>query len=892
MQNPTAWHQMTPEAIFTQFQSGPMGLNPQQADQVLHTIGPNQLPMGKRQSPLLRFLLQFHNILIYVLLSAAIITAILDHWVDTWVIVGVVLVNALIGFVQEGKAEKSLDAIRGLLNDAILVQRSGQRIMLPATQLVPGDVVVLQTGDKVPADLRLFETHDLRIDESLLTGESVPVTKRVEVCAPGEIPVADQTCIAFSGSLVTAGQGLGVVVATGARTQIGQISALLQDVKKLTTPLLQQMDQFAQTLTFAILTVSTATFGFGIWVKSYPMDEMFFAAVGLLVAAIPEGLPAIMTITLAIGVNHMAGRNAIIRRLPAVETLGSVSVICSDKTGTLTRNEMTVTQVIVPGHAFTLTGAGIDPHGDLRLADQSIQIGHYPALAELIRAALLCNDAQLHHAHGEWELIGDPTEGALVVMAHKAGLQPSHELEQTPRMDTLPFDSNKKYMATLHHNHNQQVFMYIKGAPEVLLPRCLNQIDGSPFMPADWEKIIATIAAQGQRTLAIARKTMSSDCQQLNERDAEQGFELLGIVGIIDPPREEAKVAIHECQAAGIRVKMITGDHALTAHAIGAQLGIGDGGRAISGPEIESSSDEELQTWVRHHDIFARVTPEHKLRLVQALQARGETIAMTGDGVNDAPALKQANIGIAMGKKGTEVAKEAAEMILADDNFVSIVNAVREGRVVYANIQKSILFILPTNGGEALTILGAIALGLAMPITPVQILWVNMVTAATLSLAFAFETSEANVMKQPPRNPGTPILTFELVMRVGFVSLLLVIASFGLFLWAQRQGMSLEAARTVAVNTLVLCECGYLFNVRHLLDPIKSWQDFTANRIALGAVALVIVLQLLFTYAPWMQSLFGTAAIGPTTWMAMLGASVGVFLLVELEKAVRRRVSS
>lgn len=889
-----AWHAQTTEDVFRHLDSHPEGLSNLNAQVRQQQYGSNSLPPPQQKPVWLRFLLQFHNVLIYVMLAGAMITAALHHWMDTALIIAVVMVNALIGFIQEGKAEQSLAAIRTLLNDEVFVQREGQRQSIAAVELVPGDIVVLQTGDKVPADLRLFETHDLALDESLLTGESFSVSKQIAPIAL-TTAMADQNNKAFSGSLVTAGQGKGIVVATGAHTEIGKISVLLKEVQTLTTPLLQEIDRFGKLLTAVLLGAAVLAFVFGVWVKQYAVGEMFLISVSLLISAIPEGLPAIITITLAIGVKHMASRQALIRRLPAVETLGSVTVICSDKTGTLTRNEMTATLLCLREQRLEITGVGIDPHGDIRDQGHSLDVNTQPSVRQLIEGGLLCNDANLVYTKNQWVLQGDPTEGALVVLAHKAGLEALSLAEQQPRLDTLPFDSGKKYMATLHHNHHRQAYIYLKGAPEVVLQRCqyqaMAQQTSEPLESEWWEKQVNALANQGHRMLAIATKKVPFGCRELDESDSQGDFTLLGLIAIIDPPREEAKQAIAECRSAGIRVKMITGDHVDTARSIGAQLGIGNGNIAVTGPEVEQANEQQLQTWAQACDIFARVTPEHKLRLVQALQKQGEVVAMTGDGVNDAPALKQANIGVAMGKKGTEVAKEAAEMILMDDHFVSIVNAIKEGRVVFDNIQKSILFILPTNGGEALTILAAIALGVAMPLTPVQILWVNMVTSATLSLAFAFEPAELKIMQRSPRPPHAPILSFELVMRIGFVSLLMAGVTLGLFLWVEYQGFSLEAGRTVAINALVLCECAYLFNVRHLLKPIRSWHDFLDNRVALAAIATVLPLQIGLTYLPWAHTLLGTAPLDLVTWLLMGGAALLVFILVEIEKAIRRNRS-
>ncbi len=884
--NGPAWHALDSEAVLSQLQADPQGLSETQVETGMAKYGPNRLPEPKTSSPLVRFLLQFHNVLIYVLLAASGVTAMLGHWVDTGVIVGVVVINAVIGFVQEGKAENALRAIRRMLSPQAMVLRSGQRVMLPAEQLVPGDVVLLQSGDKVPADLRLIRVKGLQVQEAVLTGESVAVEKQIAAVADDAV-LGDRLSIAYSGTLVTYGQGAGVVVATGVHTEIGRISAMLARVETLTTPLLRQMAQFARWLTAAIIAIAGATFAFGVMARDYSAAEMFLAAVGLAVAAIPEGLPAIMTITLAIGVQRMARRNAIIRRLPAVETLGSVTVICSDKTGTLTRNEMTVKSVATTSGLFEVGGVGYNPHGGFQLDGAEIRLGDYPILAELTRASLLCNDAALHEHKGEWVLHGDPTEGALLSLGLKAGLDPAFEQQAWPRTDVIPFESEHRFMATLHHDHAGHGFAYVKGAPERLFEMCTQQRSRGEEIPFDigyWQEQMDVMARRGQRVLAIASRAAGSTHSELKFADLETGLTLLGIVGIIDPPREDAIRAVERCQSAGVRVKMITGDHAVTAVAIGGQMGIGDGERVLTGNEIETMDDAQLRDIVNHIDVFARSSPEHKLRLVQALQANGHVVAMTGDGVNDAPALKRADVGTAMGQQGTEVAKEAAEMVLADDNFASIAHAVEEGRTVYDNLKKAILFILPTNGGEALTIIAAIAVGRSLPITPVQILWVNMITAVTLALALAFEPPEKGVMHRPPRNPREPLLTGMFIWRILFVSLILVSGTFGLFIWERNHGADLELARTVAVNTLVMFEIFYLFNSRYICAPVLNRAGLFGNRYALMAVGLLLFFQFCFTYLGPMQTLFGTAALDAATWLRIVLVASSVLILVELEK--------
>ncbi|MDD3528281.1 MAG: cation-transporting P-type ATPase [Gallionellaceae bacterium] len=886
---PPTWHHRDIADTLAALASHRQGLGQAEAEARLARHGANRLPPPRRRGPLQRFLLQFHNILIYVLLVAGLVTAGLEHWIDSGVIFGVVVINAIIGFIQEGKAEHALEAIRKMLSPTALVLRDGIRRNLPAELLVPGDIVFLAPGDRVPADLRLIEAKGLKIEEAALTGESLPVDKRTAAVA-ADAPLGDRASMAWSGTLVTYGQGVGVVVATGAATEIGRISRLLAEVQTLATPLLRQMSVFAFWLTWAILAIAGLAFVFGTLVRDYAADEMFLAAVGLAVAAIPEGLPAVVTITLAIGVQRMARRNAIIRRLPAVEALGSVTVVCTDKTGTLTRNEMTAQSLITAEATYGIGGVGYAPHGGFSLDSLDVAVDEHPGIIEIARAGLLCNDAALSRAGDAWELAGDPTEGALVALAMKAGLQPAYEHEALPRIDVIPFEARHRFMATLHHDHRGHGMIYLKGAPERVLELCRRQRQAGEDRPLDlaaWRPRMSAAAAAGMRLLALAVRELDRVPASLDFADVEAGgFTLLAVVGIADPPREESAAAIANCQAAGIRVVMITGDHADTALAIGQRIGLARNGMASTGNELETMSDEALRELAGHAEVFARASPEHKLRLVHALQADGHVVAMTGDGINDAPALKRADVGVAMGQKGTEAAKEAAEMVLADDNFASIAAAVEEGRTVYDNIKKAIVFILPTNGGEAAILLTAIVLGLTLPITPAQILWVNMITAVTLALALAFEPAEPDIMRRPPRDPAEALLSPFLVWRIVFVSALLTLGGLGLFLWQEMRGISLEAARTAAVNALVMGEIVYLFNCRRLTAPALALGALTGNPYVWLTTLILIFFQGLFTYLPAMQALFGTAGLDAAAWAGILLFGLLLFLLVELEKAL------
>ncbi|MEK9952752.1 MAG: cation-transporting P-type ATPase [Curvibacter sp.] len=884
------WHTLSAdEALHALATPAGTGLDPDEAARRLAHYGRNDLPAPPRRAAWLRLALQFHNPLIYVLLAAGAVTFALEDYIDAGVILGVVLINAAIGFLQEGKAEKALEAVRAMLASRALVLRAGARHEIDAAELVPGDVVLLESGARVPADLRLLRVKNLRVNEAALTGESVAVEKTTAPVA-ADAAIGDRSGMAYAGTVVSFGLAQGLVVGTGQATEMGRIGALVGEVTTLATPLTRRLDQFARQVTLFILVAGLLTFLYGHLWHRMPMLEVFLAVVGLAVAAIPEGLPAIVTIVLAIGTRRMARQHAIVRRLPAVETLGSVTVICSDKTGTLTRNEMTAVRALLPLRTLTVSGSGYAPEGGFHEAGTPVAAEQEPALLALAQCALLCNNARLDPTPAQgWQLVGDPTEGALLTLAHKAGLDPAEAAAATPRLDEIPFESEHRFMATLHHDHQGAVFMLLKGAPERVLDLCTRDGSGRALDRAAWEARMAEAAGAGQRVLALARCEMPAGTTALSMADIERRFTLLGLLGLIDPPREEAIAAVADCQRAGLRVKMITGDHAITAVAIGRQLGLRTDG-ALTGEAIERLDDAALERAAQETDVFARASPEHKLRLVAALQARGELVAMTGDGVNDAPALKAAHIGVAMGHKGTDAAREAADLVLTDDNFATIARAVRAGRVVFDNIKKSLLFILPTNGGEAGVILLAVFAGLALPVTAGQILWVNTITAVTLALALAFEPAEPDTMQRPPRPPSEPLITRVLAFRICYVSLLMIAVTFAIFEWSLARGSSIETARTAAVNMLVVGELVYLYNVRHFTAHALSWRIFRGNAVALGMSALLIVFQLLFTYAPPMQRLFQTTALDLATWLVILALGAAKFLAVEAEKALLRRL--
>jgi calcium-translocating P-type ATPase len=887
----TPWHALAADDVVRRLNTNTQtGLAAADFPQRLANYGPNRLPQAARRGPLRRFLLQFHNVLVYVLLAAAFVKLMTNLWLDAAIILGVVLINALLGFLQEGKAEKALDSIRNLLSAEARTVRHGQTRLLPAEELVPGDVVLLESGDKVPADLRLIDVKNLRTEEAALTGESVPTDKSTQAVA-AQATVGDRHSMAFSGTLVVSGRATGLVVATGSDTELGRINQMLAGVSALETPLLRQIKKFGVAITAVILVVSAGVFAYGRWVQAMPFVDIFQAVVAIAVSFIPEGLPAVITITLALGVQRMAQRHAIIRRLPAVETLGSVSRICSDKTGTLTLMEMMVVSAVTAEAAYQITGAGYASQGEVKQNGQPA--GADGVLQLLGRVAVLCNDAELRREQGVWKVEGDPTEGALYPFAGKVGLQRPTEQAAYPRIDAIPFESEHKFMATLHTAASGGQVLFVKGAPEVILEHCDRQQtrDGghAPINRDHFLKASDRLAGQGERVLALAwLQNPAVPVGSLGPGDLPRDLVLLGLVGLLDPPRQEAIEAVKECHAGGIRVTMITGDHRITAAAIARMLGIGDGKTAVTGADIQDMDTATLQQRCRKVDVFARASPEHKLRLVKAMQASKQIVAMTGDGVNDAPALKKADIGVAMGIKGTEVTKEAADMVLTDDNFASITAAVREGRTVYNNIEKAMLHMLPTNVAQGLVILVAIVVGFTMPITAPQILWVNMVTSVALALVLAFEPHELDVMRRPPRAVERSILTGFGVWRILFVGVALLAYTLGAFFWMESQGVSEALARTVAVNAITIGQVFYLLNSRYLLDSSLSLQAHRGNPYLLLGVGAVVVLQLLFTYAPPLQALFDTAAVPLRIWPWLVLGGFVFFLLVEAEKLILR----
>lgn len=861
-------------------------------------FGPNEVSVGRRRHPILQFLAQFHQPLIYILLAAGLITALLQEWVDSSVILAVVLVNAVVGFLQESKAEAAIESLRQIVTTESTVVRDGQTMRVRSQEIVPGDIVRLQSGDKVPADIRLIRLRDIQIDESALTGESVPVEKSDGVLPENTI-LAERTNMAYAGTLVTYGQGEGIVIATGNKTETGRIAHLISEVVELQTPLTRRIARFSKLLLYVILGLAGLTFAIGV-VQANPILDMFMAAVALAVGTIPEGLPAAVTITLAIGVRRMARRRAIIRKLPAVETLGSTTIICSDKTGTLTENQMTVQEILAGGKQFTVSGTGYVPEGELTEAGRSVAGKDFPALVQCLAAGMVCNDSRLVSKNGRWAVEGDPTEGALIVSGRKGGFSEADLAERLPRKDVLPFESDRQYMATLHTANGEGV-IYAKGAVEVMVSRCNRVLSetGEPA-PMDPEGILAAaeaMAAKGLRVLAFAKKTVEKEASTLRHESIASGMTFLGLQAMIDPPRREAIDAVKSCHTAGIQIKMITGDHALTASAIAQKLGLKSFASnpetvpfVITGQELAALKTESIVEKAQQTPVFARVAPEQKLRLVDALQASGDVVAMTGDGVNDAPALKQANIGIAMGIAGTDVAKEAADMVLTDDNFASIQAAVEEGRGIFDNLTKFIVWTLPTNLGEGLVILAAIIANVALPILPVQILWINMTTAILLGLTLAFEPKESGIMERPPRPPEAPILTRVLIIRILIVGTVMLIGAFGLFEWKLMTGATVDEARTVAVNVFVIVEMFYLYKCRSLTQSVFKI-GFFSNPWAIGGTVIMLALQLAYTYLPIMNRFFQSAPIDLNAWLWVFAVGMAAYIIVGIEKWLRSRKS-
>ncbi|MEP0919743.1 cation-transporting P-type ATPase [Leptolyngbya sp. DQ-M1] len=871
------YYELATTEVVQQFDSDfKIGLSSEQVRRNQQQYGLNELTVKPNKPAWLRFLLQFNQALLYILIVAGIIKAFLGSWTNAAVIWGVTVINAIIGYVQESKAEGAIAALAKAVTTEATVIRNGQKQRIPSQELVPGDVVLLASGDKVPADLRLITVRNLQIDESALTGESVPVEKLAEPLRP-DTPLAERQNMAYAGSFVTFGQGSGIVVATANETEVGKISRSLDQQTDLSTPLTRKFAKFSHTLLYIILALAALTLAVGVG-QGQSLAGMFEAAVALAVSAIPEGLPAVVTVTLAIGVNRMARRHAIVRKLPAVETLGSATVICSDKTGTLTENQMTVQTICAGNQIYPVSGTGYSPDG--RIAGSTgaaVSLHKAQALQECLTAGLACNDSHLEEENDRWTVIGDPTEGALIAAANKAGLSLTQISQSLPRIDSIPFESQFQYMATLHEAATERV-IYVKGSVEAILKRCEQTIDHHPLDRRRIEQQVETMAQEGLRVLAFAKKIVSKSKSSIDHHDIDSGLVFLGLQGMIDPPRSEAIAAVHSCQSAGIQVKMITGDHVTTAKAIAQRIGLQNAGHAaaIGGQQLERMDDRELAQVIEDSVVFARVAPAQKLRLVEALQSKGEIVAMTGDGVNDAPALRKADIGVAMGGAGTDVAREAADMLLTDDNFASIEAAVEEGRTVYQNLKKAIAFILPVNGGESMTILISALFARALPILSLQVLWLNMVNSIAMTVPLAFEPKAERVMQHPPRNPREPLLSRPLIYRILAISIFNWILIFGMFEWVRQTTGNLPLARTMAIQALVAGRIVYLLSIsqlgKTLIAKLRGKQSisFGDTRAILYGIAGAVVLQVIFSQWSVMNALFETAPLNLNQWLICL----------------------
>jgi P-type Ca2+ transporter type 2C len=878
------WHTMTVDEIFKQLDASPAGLDPAEAAARLEKFGPNELQAAEKTTAWSILLEQFKNIFVIILLIATAISAALGHGLEAIAIAVIVLFAVLLGFIQEYRAERAIEALREMAAPTATALRNGQELEIPARELVPGDVILLRAGDKVPADARLIEAINLQIEEAALTGESLPVEKHTAPIPGFDLAVGDRRDMVYSGTIATYGRGKGLVVATGMQTEFGRITGLLQSVENVRTPLQENLDRVGKTLAKAALVVVLAIVILGI-LRGQPIFEMFIFGIALAVAVVPEALPAVVTISLALGIQRMVKRNALVRRLPTVETLGSTSVICSDKTGTLTKDEMTVRKLYLTGQIFDVTGSGYTPEGDFLL--DGVSQRDYPPLLELLRGAALVTDAHLVQEEGRWEIKGDPTEGALVVAAAKAGLV-KDELDVTyPRVAEIPFTSETKRMTTIEETPNGKV-AYSKGAPEVILASCTRKLQADGEAPLDEAALAAIVAAAREmashalRVLAVASRPAD------NVKEAEQEMTFLGLVGMIDPPRPEAKAAIRTCEEAGIRPVMITGDHPLTAEAVARELGLlKTSGRIVTGTELEAMSDDDLAREVETIDVYARVSPAHKLRVVTALQGKGHVVAMTGDGVNDAPALKKADIGIAMGITGTDVSKEAADMMLTDDNFTSIVAAVEEGRGIFGNIKKYLMYLLSSNIGEIGLMTGAALAGLPLPLTAVQILYVNLATDGLPALALAVDPPESDLMQRKPRDPRRGIFTRPVVILMLVGGIWSTLVNLGVFTWALRTGRAVEEAMAMTFVSLVLIQFFKAYNYRSDRHSVLN-RPFR-NRWLNLAIVWELVLLAFIIYVPLLQEPFSTFSLQVTDWLVILAAAVTVVPAIELAKWAERR---
>lgn len=870
------------EALNTDFSAG---LSDEDVGKRVKQFGLNELEEGEKQSALLLFFNQFKDFMVLVLLAATLISGLLGEYIDAIAIIAIIILNSFLGFYQERRAEKSLSALKELSQPQVQVLRNGTWEKVLSKELVPGDVIKFSSGDRIGADVRIIESRSLEVEESALTGESVPVQKMTETINNPNLTLGDMENMGFMGTMVSRGSGIGVVIATGMKTAMGQIADLLQNAESQITPLQRRLEQLGKILIVTALALTVLVVGIGV-LQGNDLYTMVLAGVSLAVAAIPEGLPAIVTIALSLGVQKMIRKNAVVRKLPAVETLGCASVICSDKTGTLTQNKMTVTKVWSSGRTWSVDGTGYEPQGKYYENDQAIDPKNEKVLQQLLTFGMLCNHAEIEQKSGEYVLNGDPTEGAMIVAGMKAGYTRSKLLSQFEIVNEFPFDSTRKMMSVIVKDTTGRQFVVTKGAPDVLIGQSKTILMGNRAENiGSREKntvqaAIDGLASQALRTIAIAYKEISANTIILHEKEAESELVFIGLQGIIDPPRPEVKQAVRECKEAGIKTVMITGDHVITANAIAKQLGIANSqSKVLEGKELANMSVQELEDVVDHVSVFARVSPEHKLKIVQAFQNRGHIVAMTGDGVNDAPAIKTADIGIAMGITGTDVAKEASSLVLMDDNFASIKSAIIEGRNIYENIRKFIRYLLASNVGEILVMLFAMILALPLPLVPIQILWVNLVTDGLPAMALGLDRPEDNVMKRDPRSPNEGVFARGLGWKVISRGILIGLSTIAAFMLAYNDNPdNLAYAQTVAFATLVLAQLIHVFDCRSE-KSILSRNPF-GNMYLVWAVLSSLLLVLVVIYVPALQGIFHTVAIQPKDWLMILGlASVPTFLL-------------
>ena len=855
------------------------GLSTKEAQKRLSENGPNKLETQKTPKWKI-FLRQFNNMIIYVLIAATLITLLMRHYSDSIIIFLVVIINAIIGYYQESNASDALDKIKNMLSIEATVYRDGQRKDVPAEDLVVGDTVFLEAGDNVPADLRIIDSDNLRIQESALTGESNSVAKIAEALDGDKIALADQKNMAFASTAVTNGSGSGIVVSTAKDTEIGKISNEVSSVKQLKTPLMQVLDKLGTNVSYFIVAASILIFIVGLIFDTYALPVLALAVVAMMVGAIPEGMPATTSVILAKGVSDMAkNQNTIVKTLPAVETLGSVDVVATDKTGTLTKNEMTVTDILVDDQEYQVTGTGYEPVGEIIQNNQPVKINH--KLALLLEAGYQANDTTLLNENGHWTINGEPTDGAFLTLYHKVF---SYEQENKyQEVDILPFDSDYRYIGKIVKDSDNNRILFVKGSPDKLLE--MAQLKDPTFDYQYWLKKVEQFSKEGKRVIAVGYEEVASDTDEVTHEMIIDGLNFLGLAAIIDPPREEVIESLRVMRKAGVEVKMITGDNAITAKAIGEKLGLADEIHAITGPEWDELSDEQKIIAADENQVFARTTPSNKLEIIKALQKNNKVTAMTGDGVNDAPALKRADIGVAMGIKGTDVAKDSADMILTDDNFTTMSSAIKEGRRIFDNIKKSILYLLPISFSEGLIVAYAILTKQEIPLQPTQLLWINMVSAITIQFALIFEPAEEGIMNRAPRKNSSRLMNRHDVFQMTYVAILIAAVSLIIDVYLNNLGVGEVISSTTMVNTLIIGKIFYLFNIR--TPKLALSKELFSNPMVFVFVGLMMVLQMFLTYVPFMQTIFSTGSIGLHEWFLAIAAGAIVLIVTEIDKLIR-----